>query len=86
MFSLTILTTGEYQMTFKIEKGVPLPPKRSRGKTMYPFGQMEVGDSFAIPHKKFASAYKSLQNVPDYKGWFASRKLDDGTVRFWRIA
>lgn len=45
---------------FKIEKGIPLPPKvtnpqgascgvRNRNNLSYPLAQLEVGDSFAVP-------------------------------------
>jgi hypothetical protein len=39
-------------MTYKIEKGVPLPPKRSEGNYAYkdvPFDEMEVNDCVTIP-------------------------------------
>ena len=37
-------------MTIKIEKNVPLLPKAVY--SVYPFAQMEVGDSFAVPVEK----------------------------------
>jgi len=39
-------------MTYKIEKGVPLPPKRNTGIYAYkdvPFDEMEVNDCVTIP-------------------------------------
>lgn len=36
-------------MIFKIDKGLPMP-KISKGRPrIYPFSEMEVGDSFAVP-------------------------------------
>ena len=35
-------------MSFKIEKSVPMPDQ-GIGKPKYPFGDMEVGDSFWAP-------------------------------------
>ena len=42
-------------MTYKIEKGVPLPTKRSEGNYAYkdvPFNEMEVNDCVTIPISK----------------------------------
>ena len=36
-------------MAITIEKGIPVPPKSVGGRpSKYPFGEMKVGDSFAI--------------------------------------
>ena len=35
---------------FNIEKNIPLPPKmEKRGNPLYPFADMQAGDSFLIP-------------------------------------
>lgn len=35
---------------YAIEKNVPVPTTDSRGRpNLYPWGQMQVGDSFAVP-------------------------------------
>lgn len=71
----------------KIEKGVPLPPRKSK----YPFAEMEPGDSFfAKPNE--GQSLKQLHNsimgcarlrlFPGKK--FTSRQMDGG-VRVWRI-
>lgn len=42
-------------MTYKIEKGVPIPPKRNTGLYAYkdvPFDEMEVNDCVTIPISK----------------------------------
>lgn len=42
-------------MTYKIEKGVPIPPKRNTGIYAYkdvPFHEMEVNDCVTIPISK----------------------------------
>lgn len=38
---------------FKIEKGVPMPPRRSNN--IYPWQSMEIGDSLMIPGEGAAS-------------------------------
>lgn len=46
--------------TFKIEKGIPMPevvqPKRLKP---YPFAEMDIGDSFFVPHEKGTEATSS---------------------------
>lgn len=74
-----------------IEKNIPLPSPRnllSMGRPrIYPFNVMEVGDSFAIPLKKknavaaTANRYGKNNNMK-----FATRLMDNGMVRVWRIA
>ncbi len=44
---------------FKIEKNIPMPDPR-RGRTrIYPWKEMEVGDSFQVPEVKVNSARSS---------------------------
>lgn len=67
-----------------IEKGVPVPPRKYRTR-VYPFSDMEVGDSFKLDDRK-----KSVECAASYYGRrngkkFACRKDGDG-VRVWRIA
>lgn len=72
--------------TFQIEKGVPRPAKRQR--TVYPFREMEIGDSFFVSGEN--SERSRLINAAS---WFGTRngvKLSvrkvDGGARVWRIA
>lgn len=52
---------------FPVEKGIPLPEKAERNK--WPFGAMEVGDSFAFPPelsrtvRNAASSYQRNREV-----------------------
>lgn len=74
-----------------IEKNIPIPSPRnplSMGRPrIYPFHVMEVGDSFAVIMKKknavaaTANRYGKNNNMK-----FATRKMDDGTIRVWRTA
>lgn len=74
-------------MSITIEKGIAVPPKPVRGG-QYPFGQLEVGDSFVVPrngHKSWAfvfTAINSAQNKHSIK--LTSRLIDNDHRRVWR--
>lgn len=64
----------------RIEKGVPMP-------TSFPFAQMEVGDSFVLPtNTKRVTAWIAAKRYADKHGVeFATRTVEDGSIRLWRI-
>lgn len=80
---------------FKIEKNQPMPETfdgaSSRG--IYPFDEMEVGDSFFVPCKKeneFKSAVQSVHyaNSKERKkesGKIFKRSQIGSGVRIWRV-
>lgn len=74
---------------YKIEKGFSLENTVPRGrKPVYPFKDMEVGDSFLIEKSLFkAVSLASLRFVrrkqPEWKFSIATHK--DGTIRCHRI-
>lgn len=63
-----------------IEKGVPIPRR-------FPFEEMEVGDSFAVPKEISKDAIYGSANYygNKYNKKFTVRRMDDGTYRCWRI-
>jgi hypothetical protein len=69
---------------FQIEKNIPVPSKAS----LYPFRQMEIGDSFLVPADAITrarSALTAFRSANDnFK--FATRTLDGGALRIWRVA
>ena len=80
-------------MTFEIESDVPMTSvRRGRKAVTFPFGDMDVGDSFLAPcdvtakneinnwRRKIAIAKKTFG-----KGAFATATVSDG-VRVWRTA
>lgn len=72
-------------MKIDIEKGIPLPPKTTKGNA-YPWHQMEVGDSFLVKDKvlcDLSGAYGYIGKK--YKLKFVGRQLGSD-VRVWRIA
>jgi hypothetical protein len=76
---------------FKIEKDVPTPVHKSKGWSIYPFKEMEVGDSFSAGKydKRKANAIRSCMynflksnNLTDRK--YTVRERND-ELRCWRI-
>ena len=69
---------------FTIEKGVPLPERRS-ATNKYHFKGMEVGDSFYLPAESFLSAARAAHAWGSRNGRkFESRKNEEGG-RVWRV-
>lgn len=82
---------------YEIEKNIPIPTDRhrgGRGKPIYPFAKMEVGDSFFVPlpegavPNKFrtriylgARRHKEVHN-PDFQ---ITVKAYPGGFRCWRL-
>lgn len=75
-------------MEITIDKSVPLPPVRGRGK--YPIREMKAGDSFAVPEGASQSLRETISQMKrrekSAKGkLFTVRKTPDG-YRCWRTA
>lgn len=72
---------------FEIEKGIEIPKITGTGrKAIYPFGEMEIGDSFYAPVRVdpiSAAAIMFAKTHPPLK--FTCRREGEGT-RCWRIA
>jgi len=67
-------------VSIKIEKGIPVPPVRG----VWPFGEMEVGDSFLIPAGREKAGKASAWTYGKKHGMrFAVRTEKKGT-RIWR--
>jgi hypothetical protein len=70
---------------FKIEKNVPVTDNRSH-RAVYPFGQLEVGDSFPLGN----AILENVRAAASYYGTrhgkkFTVRKTPAGS-RCWRVA
>jgi hypothetical protein len=76
------------ELTIQIESDVPMPAVRRSGKeSQYPFAQMDVGDSFAMPidfmgKLRGASQHYRKRN-PEQR--FSIRAEDGETCRCWRV-
>jgi len=67
---------------YEIDKGVQLSHKPRQ--YVYPYNDMELGDSFFVPNGKMptvnAANYRAFKRL----GWkFSARKIDGG-IRVWR--
>lgn len=74
-----------------IDKSVPLPDDRQPQpgrRTVFPWGTMEVGESFVVTERNRMSAASSAsQYKKAHPGWeYTSLKQEDGTIRFWRFS
>lgn len=78
---------------FNVEKDIPIAKAKS-SNNIYPFGSMEIGDSFVVPlkYKAIQKARMSLWNMlnkynkvnsKNYK--IITRSTSEG-LRVWRIA
>lgn len=81
---------------YRVEKGIPLPPRRSNGKLgpriTYPLLEMDVGDSFFVPegpeeyaNRRLSAAVSNyVRHHPELKLRFVVRVVAGGQ-RCWRI-
>jgi hypothetical protein len=70
----------------KIENSIPIPPMAGT-KQIYPFKDMEVGDSVFIPEANHDSKIVSAAKMHFWrtgKKWTA--KIVDGGIRIWRVS
>lgn len=84
---------------YQIEKNVPLYLRQVRNSTVYPYKDMEIGDSFLIDptltgdNRKIGliqsnaiAAFNWLKkNNPHMKNWRIKTASKDGKIRVWRI-
>ena len=76
-------------MTIVIESGVPLPTGRGRASNgIYPWDDLNVGDSFALPGLKAGSVGSMTAKATKDRApkRFTYRTLPDGVCRVWRTA
>ncbi len=71
-------------MEYEIEKNVSMP---ERGKHIYPFAKMKVGDSInIIGEKQYRNARAAASAFGKYHGKkFATRRTSNG-CRLWRVS
>jgi len=71
---------------FKIDKGVEIPDHGKCKKSKYPFGKLEVGDSFLVGKDDVNSASSCAYNyaAKSKKGVKITRRKVAGGTRFWR--
>ena len=86
-------------MSIKIDKGVPIPKQTRRTPTFnYPFGEMDIGDSFFVtpdsqqtPEQLLARArhqYRNFAKQQDPEPKFTAKIAEENGVvgvRVWKI-
>ena len=81
-------------MAYKIDKGIPLCAPRAQSNK-YPLDEMEVGDSFFVPHPdakkarqnalaRNAGQYRKPPKHTPFQRHFVTRTVEGG-VRIWRV-
>jgi len=68
-------------VSIKIENGIPVPPVRA----VWPFGEMEVGDSFLVPAGREKAAKSSAWTYGRKHGIRFTARMEKKGVRIWRI-
>lgn len=71
----------------KIDKKVPIPTKRSGRKSIYPFSDMKIGDSFEIKINDRTAVGNAARQWAQREGngyKFTTSAVGD-KVRIWRI-
>jgi hypothetical protein len=79
-----------------VEKGIPMPsrlsrrgPKRGEGgrnpQMVYPWHDMEIGDSFEFPFEMSRNAYRAAANASRHGKIFEVLRFN-GRYRCWRTA
>ena len=74
---------------FEVESDITIPPHRGR-PTLYPWANMNVGDSFFVPdvpgrkRNRGISAANNRAFDPKIKEKYATRSVEGG-VRIWRV-
>jgi hypothetical protein len=83
-------TASEGAERMRIDKGIPIPEivKYGRGGKVYPFEEMEIGDSFAFPtcvntHALYNA--KARANRKLSPKLFIVRAMKSGRLRCWRV-
>ena len=73
-------------MAYQIDKGVPMPPiSRGKGRLVYPWDEMEVGDSFFVKDGKVKTLSRSCGTYGKrLERKFTSRTVEGG-ARVWRV-
>jgi hypothetical protein len=68
-----------------VEKNIPMPPPgKPPGNKRYPWSEMNVGDSFAVPASISIDAFRRNHRTRAGRR-FKVRKTPDGTYRCWRV-
>lgn len=68
----------------RIDKDVPVPEKNSKGYSRA-LNQMEVGESFRFPEIDRPAVASLASRLSAKEREYTTRKVNDHTVRIWRV-
>jgi hypothetical protein len=71
--------------SYRLEKGVPLPTAYA-GRKKYPFGEMEIGDSFSFKADELTRVRAAASYFGTRNGKKFSARKDGPGCRCWRTA
>jgi len=74
----------------RVQRGVPMPHIKPRGcggrrTPLYPWDDMQVGDSFLFPDRIGRAAYAAAIQASKNGRTFKALRIEDG-FRCWRVA
>jgi hypothetical protein len=67
----------------KIEKGIPIPARGTKGKWTSPLFEMKTGDSFVADNLSVAGCVRSSAIKSGYK--IKTRGIGNGKIRIWKV-
>lgn len=70
---------------FEIEKNIPIPNPEVGRNRLYPFDDLEIGDSFFVPNKTRHDFSGPLHQASQRTKFKFSVRSVDGGVRIWRV-
>lgn len=71
---------------WKIDKKIPIPPKKRDSSSLWPFDKMETGDSFFVPNvKNIQVAEGSIRGRGDYNKVRLTFRAENGGLRVWMV-
>lgn len=76
-------------MTLTIDKGIPIPKPYGWRAKLYPFEEMEIGDSFLVPldaGKSPSGIYAVISQAKKRHRINLTSARVEGGLRVWRIA
>src|SRR5690348_6849088 len=74
---------GGERVKYVIEKNIPMPKNGAGANQLYPFSDMEIGDSFSVEKESFKKACQSASMFGAKHGKkFSGRQSE---LRIWRI-
>ena len=72
-------------MTYTIESGVPVPARINTNASKYPWGLMDVNDSFMVPNGNVKSLRTVCYGASKRTGMKFKARSVEGGVRVWRV-